>query len=124
MLSSEIFERGGSSAAKMNSSIWKPYDKAQHNLGEVWLAVKKTMDLIAESNFNSAAASLRFAIGIYNQIEDADHLTRRHLCCLFAEVYTVLGEHEEAERLYSIVYSIICGNYGKTHLVCVKVLTF
>jgi hypothetical protein len=69
---------------------------------------------------DGCGAALRFALGVFNAAGDSvDPASRGHLCSLFAELFAILGDAVESERLYNEAYSILSAHYGRDHLVTI-----
>lgn len=93
-------------------------DESPSRMGPADISEDVNLDLSAEA-VEACGASLRFALGVFNAAGDSiDPASRGHFCTLFAELFVILGDVAESERLYNEAYSTLTAHYGRDHLVC------
>ena len=95
----------------------KRHDDIVHDIDEVWRSLRRTMLLLRSEDKLQAAAALRFTVGIFNFVDDIDLVTTAHLCTIFAELFQILEDFSESDRLYVDAYNAIVRKYGVGHLV-------
>lgn len=111
-------------ASKMYSRVaLKRHDDIVHDVEEVWRSLRRTMILLRSDNKTQAAGALRFTVGIFNFVEDIDLVTMSHLWTIFAELFQILEDFAESDRMYREAYLSIVKNYGANHLVNIFIVS-
>jgi tetratricopeptide (TPR) repeat protein len=104
----------------------KRHDDIVHDVDEVWRSLRRTLLLLRSARGDGdsgdrdsraqAAAALRFTVGIFNFVEEIDLITLAHLLTIFAEIFQILEDFAEADRMYREAHAAIVKNYGASHL--------
>lgn len=98
--------------------VLKRHDDIVHDVDEVWRSLRRTMLLLRSNDKEPAGAALRFTVGIFNFVEDVDLVTAAHLWTTFAELFNIMEDFAEADRMYKEAYNAFVKKYGVGHLVC------
>lgn len=99
--------------------VLQRHDEIVHDVEEVWRSLRRAILLLRSEDRTQAAAALRFTVGIFNFIDskDIDLVTAAHLRTVFAELFLILEDYAESDRMYSEAFHSIVKKYGTNHLV-------